>query len=219
MIKKLVCVAGASLLAVAAQAATVSYTNSIPLSTTNWSNALTLQQFDSTLGNLTGVSFAFSGLVSTLFKIESLDAAPSTVTTQTTSSLTFGGPIGQTLHATGSTTQSLGVFDGLIDFGGTSGASIGPVTGSDSGVFNLLGSFAVYIGLGTYDIAVDATGVSTATGAGNLISQINTQSGASITVTYTYDQPQQQVPEPTTLALAGLALAGAGFASRRRKTS
>lgn len=220
MIKKLVCVAGASLLAVAAQAATVSYTDTTTLSPTSWSKSLTLQQFDSALGTLTGVSFAYSGLISSIFKLENLDAQAANVTAQVAGNIAFSGPINKTLNASGSANKSLGAFDGNIDFGGISGAIVGPVTGAANDVYNLLGSFASYIGLGTYSIGVNAAGNSSASGSSSLLAQINTEAGASVTVTYTYDAkapPTNPVPEPATLALAGFALAGAGLARRRRK--
>ncbi len=216
MIKKLAFIAGATMLALSAQAATVSYSDSIANTTTNWVDALTLQQFDSSLGTLTGVRFSYSGTVSTTFRLESLDNAPATVTVNSAGNLVFGGPISDTLFAAGSTSQNLAAFDGTIDFGGTSGAIVGPVNGSDSGIADILGSFSAFIGGGTFDISVAGNGTSGATGAGNLITQINTLAGAAITVTYTYDTPTTPVPEPTSLALFGLALAGVA-ASRRRK--
>jgi hypothetical protein len=215
--KKLSIVLAAILAMAGAQAGTVSFSASKVLTTTNWTDNLSLNRFDSSLGTLTGVSFSYSGSVSSNFSLESLDNAPSIVTVNAAGQLVFSGPFSDTLNIMGSTTQALSAFDGVIDFGGTSGAIVGPVTGSQGGIFAVVGSLASFIGAGAFNVGVAGTGLSNASGAGNLITQISTQAGADVTVTYTFDALTQQVPEPSGLALVGLALAAAGAASRRRK--
>ncbi|MBP8267518.1 MAG: PEP-CTERM sorting domain-containing protein [Zoogloea sp.] len=200
-----------------ANAAVVSFSDSFGLATTDWSHNLSLQQFDATLGTLNSVTFNFGGQVSSIFRVESLDAAPATVNANASGNLIFGGPISQTLNISGSTSQAVTAFDGAIDFGGTSGAIIGPVVGTDSDSLSLISGLAAFIGSGTYDINVAAHGASSASGAGNLISQINTEAMANITVTYDYTaRPPVTVPEPTSMALVGLGALGLA-AIRRRK--
>lgn len=215
--KKLSIALAAVLAMAGAQAGTVSFSASKVLTTTNWTDNLSLSQFDASLGILTGVSFSYSGSVSSNFQLESLDAAPSIVTVNAAGQLMFSGPFSDTLNILGSTTQALSAFDGAIDFGGTSGAIVGPVTGSQGGLFTVAGSLASFIGAGAFNVGIAGTGSSNATGAGNLITQISTRAGADVTVTYTFDAPTQRVPEPSGLALVGLALAVAGLVSRRRK--
>ncbi len=209
----------AALLAVGgAQAATVSYSASQSATATNWVASLALQQFNSSLGTLTGVSFSYDGSISSDFRLESLDSAPATVAANVAGSIAFSGPFSNTLNITASATRNFSAFDGTVDFGGTSGAIINGVTGSQTGSNVVAGSFAAFIGSGLFNVGVAATGLSNASGAGNLISQINTRALANITVTYTYDTPTPNpTPEPASLALAGLALAGAAVASRRRR--
>ena len=206
-----------------AHAATVSYSAAKALTTTNWTDTLSLSQFNSALGTLTGVSFAYNGGVSSIFKLESLDAAPATVTVTSAGSIVFSGPFSDTLAISANSTRNLSAFDGSIDFGGTSGAIVGPVAGTRSGSFAVgAGGLAGYIGAGNFSVGIAGNGNSSANGAGNLIAQINTTASADVTVTYTYTAvptPPAGVPEPTSLALVGLALAGAGAASRRRGCS
>lgn len=68
-------------LAQPAAAATLSYSDSIsPAQITNWTNMLSVQQFDSSLGTLQSVLVTLDGLVEGSAKTESMDSAPSTVT-------------------------------------------------------------------------------------------------------------------------------------------
>ncbi len=202
-------------LAGSANAATISYTDSFGLSTTNWTQNLSLQQFDSALGTLNSVTFNYGGGISTIFSLESLDAAAANISANAAGDISFGGPISDTLHIAGSSNLSVTPFDGTIDFGGTSGGTVGPVVVNDSNSIFLNSGFAAFIGNGTFDILVAAIGLSNASGAGNLISQINTEAVANIEVVYNYSTTTN-VPEPATLGLLGLGLLGLGVIRRRK---
>ena len=199
----------------AANAASVSFTDTYGLDTTDWSHSLVLQQFDSSLGTLTSVNFAYSGSVASSIQVENLNATPATINAHATADLAFGGPISNSLLITTSASQALPVYDGVTDYIGTSGYNFGILTGSASNNLLLTSGLGSFIGLSTYSIGVDATGLSSASGPGNISALIGTQALAAITVTYNYDVQNHPAPEPATLGLIGLGLAG--FAASRKK--
>jgi hypothetical protein len=205
---------------VAAQAATVEFSASKALSTTNWSDTLSFGKFDTHLGTLTGITFDLSGLVSGVGRAESMDGAATTVNLSLSSVLTLYRPDNSTLVVANpvfSTQYNFGAFDGQIDFGGSSGATTGTVsnTGSNTFVSHNASDFALFSsnGAGAISLNLNALGQSTASGAGNLLSAFQTQAAGNVKVTYEYTLAP--VPEPETYAMLGAGLALLGLVRRR----
>lgn len=202
-----------------ASAATVSFSDTIAEQSTNWTSNFVLPYFDSNLGTLDSITFLLSGVGDVDAGIESLDAAPSTITASYLITLVTGVPASLTLAMTDSGAFSATAFDGTVDFAGTSGTHLlAHLTGSTSNtLLSGLGAYENPGGVGTYSIGATASGGSTFSGAGNLISLIQTQAGATIEVTYSYHT--QDVPEPGALAMVGIGLlSGVAVLRRRRST-
>lgn len=206
-------------LASVATAATVSYGPvAVPLSTTNWGNSVYMQQFNPAFGTLNSITFYLDGHVEGAAKFESLDASPTTVTMDLSAILRLKRPDYTDLVVTipvVSTVDAVTAFDGGIDFGGTSGATHANLAADkqEFAVTSAAADKALFTGTGTILLPVVASGVSSGSGAGNLIQQFQTLASASAWVTYDYTA----VPEPSSL-LALMSGAGLiGFAIRRRK--
>ena len=208
-----------SFVATAASAATLSLTDTVTLQTTNWTETLSVAQFDSSLGTLNSVMVTLSGAVQGEASAESLDAAAATVTldlgADITASTSALGSIANVLPVV-SSSENLTSFDGTIDFGGTSGFGTGIVGADDMDSATLFGlDMSEFVGAGFVSIVVSADGESDASGAGNLITQFATQAQAVVTVKYDYTEAVSAVPLPAGLLLMGTAFAGFGLMRRK----
>ena len=214
--------AALSMAAGSASAATVMFTsNVISLQPTNFDSTLFLPQFDSSLGTLQSVSVTLFGNLMGTVQAESLDASPSTINTNLSSILTLSRPAGggviviTTPLAANSFNAS--AFDGTIDFAGTSGITYPGLTAmaNNTTLLTALADLALFTGLGTVNADLSAVGASSANGAGNIVTQFNTQAGAYAEVTYTYATPG--IPEPATWAFMIMGFGAAGSIVRRRR--
>ncbi|MBI3784006.1 MAG: choice-of-anchor E domain-containing protein, partial [Deltaproteobacteria bacterium] len=165
--------------------------DNIPLSTTNWNSNVHLPLFDPSLGTLNHVALSVSATIVQDVKLESLDSSPANVTAvgQGTIALTPPSlPLVVALPAN-NLNFNFSAYDGTLDFGGTSGATRLGVTASDTAVRSPYLPVSDFIGPGTITLPVSATASFSASGAGNLVTQANTQADATICVTYEYLPP------------------------------
>lgn len=221
-----------------AWATTITESASIPLTTTDWlasnSNdpsgdppdfpALSFAKFNTALGTLTSVMVQLTGDVTGQVQLENMDTSRShTVTGNLSAQIEVDGPaaIGPIVVVVPLASQSftLGKYDGTLNYGGTSGVTAANLSANQSKTGAIQAQdFSYFEGPGSVSLDVAATGVSTATGSGNVSSQFATNADAAVLVTYTYTiaDPPAPVSEPPALPLLGAGVLGLAGIVRRR---
>jgi len=182
--------------AASAQTQTVCFTNSIPLTNTNWNGNVVVPKFDTALGTLQSINFTLGGNIQGQARVESLDTSPTNVNLNFSATLTLTRPDLSVIVVTvplANFNDSLTAFDGTVDFGGSSGVThpginvsasnnaISPPPPSDLVLFSGPPGMP-----GTISLPITAVGSSTATGSGNIITQFQTAASADVQVCYTY---------------------------------
>ncbi|WP_020465971.1 choice-of-anchor E domain-containing protein [Singulisphaera acidiphila] len=157
---------------------------------TNYTKSATIPQFDPSLGTLTSVDVTFAGTLASQIRVESRDANPMTVTGHTEGTLVVQAPgiADLMLRPTSTVTFPASAYDGVPDFGGTSGKDFGNVSADDTKSVTLTtpGDLAAYTGTGTVPFSVGAASSSAAAGPGNLLTEISSTAAATVNVVYHY---------------------------------
>jgi hypothetical protein len=172
------------------------FTDNVPFTTTNWTDSVTVPRFDPALGTLQSVAITFTGSIVGSASAESLDTSATTVTETFQGQIILTRPDLSTLASVLPQAQFVDTFtsfDGTLDFMGTSGTQHMNVTATQTVTVNVpppAGDLALFTGPignpGTITLPVTATGTSTATGSGNLITQFTQDASADIQVCYNY---------------------------------
>lgn len=207
------------------QAATISDTDSIALTSTNITSTFTVDMFDDMGGSLVlnSVMLSLIGTIEGDASLESLDASAAVLTGNIAAAIDLSNMSGTVLSASPVVSQTFNAtsFDGTIDFGGTSGTLLAGLTDSFSEMvtYTMPMDLAAFIGMGSITYDFNAIGSSNGSGAGNLITQFATRAGAELMITYNYtdNTPVTNVSAPSSVALLGLSLLGVAGLRRKAK--
>lgn len=206
----------------AANAGTISFSDSIPMTLTDWDNlSVDLQKFDSSHGTLNSVELTLKGNVEGDVFFESQSGSVGMITTSLGSIIELDGPNGHDLEVTSliERVDSVASFDGINDFDGGSGKTLLDLNSSKSVslLFTDEIDLSLFTGSGFINLAALATGTSIFTGPGNVIAESNNSAGADVTVTYNFTTSQTSVPESSSILGMSVAVAAIGsFVSKRR---
>lgn len=175
-------------LVVRVAAASITHTASTFPQLTNWSLTNSVPQFDPAIGTLTNVTISVAVNASTQLRVENRDttAWPTYAAAEVTATGTVAGYSASTT-LTNSHTTTLSAYDGVLDYGGTSGFNV-TVVGADSGSA-FPASFTPFIGTGTVPLIAAATAVGVYEGSGDYRFIVNTRASAIVTVTYEFSLP------------------------------
>ncbi|WP_041565754.1 choice-of-anchor E domain-containing protein [Nostoc punctiforme] len=204
----------------AANAASLSYSTSTNYEFTDIIDSpLSVQKFNSSLGTLQGITIEFTGdiLGNAGFENRSPNARQATVNLGSQLSLKLNNQSLLELNPQYTSSYQVAKYDGISDYGGTSGKTLSNLTATQSGIQSftdtqLLQSF---IGNGNVDFLFSAIADSEVKGSGNISSYIDTYAKAGIKLTYNYDI--KSVPEPSATLGIGL-IAGLCLLSQRKKS-
>jgi hypothetical protein len=121
----LLAAASTAMLGSFAQADTVTYSASVPMTKTDWTSVVNLPKFDGSLGTLLSVQFSLSGTNQTVTRVENRDAIRWRVTTGSDVTLGAQSPTLNLVSVAPSIRfdNNLQAFDGTIDYAGTSGVT------------------------------------------------------------------------------------------------
>ena len=157
--------------------------------TTDWSQTIAFDQFDPMLGTLQAIDVGLTADVTGSVSVESLEAAPSTVSVSQSGNVTVSGPSGVPLtDATPDAfaSASFAAYDGSTDDSGASGGVLLLSNTALSETDWQQGSIDLgpFIGTGTVPLSVGATTSLHVQGPANL--QIASQASAGATVVLGY---------------------------------
>lgn len=202
-----------------AHAASVSYSDFVDFTKTNWTDSVDLTLFNPLLGTLTGVEFKLTGKIQSSVGVENVDDAPSSVDVTVTANISLSRPDTSDIVTADPSVHvlaNLGQFDGNVNFDGPSGDTY-DLSGQKMVTHNSpppASDLTLFVGVGTITLPVKAIAATVATGPGNFDLRIRTSARADVEITYFFTP----VPEPAPMAGLAIGIAGAlSLRSRRRR--
>lgn len=164
---------------------------SVPLQLTNFSTSIELPKFNIPGQTLNEVRCTVTAQVHGTIQAESLDESPGELVTRLAAFVRLRRPDNSDLVVANPAvafTDAVTEYDGVLDYGGTSGVTHADQDGfaSETTTFTDADTLAIFTGSGTITLPVVGQGASTASGPGNVIFQFTTLAGAEISCTYVY---------------------------------
>ncbi len=216
--------AGALILAAgaAANAGTVVHSGSLTPASTNWTHTFFVPQFNDLGGALTLEEVLIETTTTMLgsMRAENRDAAARTITLGLNADMKVKQGLDELIHSVASMTEVFDAdpYDGLIDFGGASGATFAGLMETEFAANTRTApgdDLSAWIGLGMVALDAEAKAQSFFSGGGNLTTFFQSQAGLDYTVTYVFRG--EVVPMPTAAGLAAAGLGGLTCGRRRRR--
>ena len=174
---------------------TISFADSVPFQSTNWTKNVTVSQFNPAWGTLNWISFELDAYLQSTVKMENKDSAPADITATLKATITLsrpgsGSPIISLLPLL-SVSDHFPAFDLLVDYAGTSGKTYSGLTDNESvariiGPLGAASDMALFTGSGTIALPVTVKVKSAVAASGNYSGQFISGSSAEVTVTYGY---------------------------------
>jgi hypothetical protein len=155
-------------------------------------STVSVPKFNPSLGTLIGINFTLSATSNGAARAENTSSSSSQVTLTFQNTVTLTRPDLSVIVVTipqAVFMDTLGPFDGMIDFGGTSGISHNNLVASDSDMVSSpppASDLVLFSGAGNIVLPVSAVGTSTAQGGGNVTSQFTSSASADLQVCYQY---------------------------------
>ena len=190
---------------------TISFSDSIPMTNTDWVSTVSIPMFDPSLGTLNSITFDLTADIGGTAGFENKDLSAATITMNMAELVTLQRPDSSNIVTSVpiiGTSDNVTAYDGITDYSGTSGNLYTDLYESKDATYT---SFAandllLFTGVGNIDLTVNAMGITSSAGAANISTIFIPQASANALITYDY-VATAQTPEPTTISLLAVGLA------------
>jgi hypothetical protein len=183
---------------------------------TGWSQALPFSQFDPALGTLQAIDVGLTADLTGGVSVESLEAAPATISVSQTGNVSVASPTGASLVSAppeASASAGFGAYDGATDYAGASGATFALSNAATADLSLPAGTIDLgpFLGTRTVALPVAANAALHANGPANL--QLLSHASAGAVVDLQYDHSGSGGANQGGGAVGSILTTGGGWAS------